>query len=66
MGDAFITNILRIVITELVAAYDLRQVGPNHRDFRGWHWTPGDDFKVRLSPRPPPELLVGADRPHLP
>lgn len=40
-----------ILAKTLVNGYDWQVIEPGSPEFRGWHWTPGSAFKVRLKPR---------------
>ncbi len=46
-----------ILAKSLVAGYEWQVTDLGAPEFRGWHWTPGSAFAVRLEPRP---LLVPA------
>jgi len=50
LGDGVTSTVSRILLTEIVRGYEVEQIGTAHRDFRGWHWTPGSDFRVALRP----------------
>jgi len=39
------------LVRALVGGFEWEVTDPGTPDFRGWHWTPGADFRVRLQPR---------------
>ena len=51
LGDGVTHAFLRQFLGTLVRDWDCRQIGESHEDYHAWHWTPGSDFRVILTPR---------------
>ena len=41
----------RVFLTTLTSEWNWREVGESQLGYESWHWIPGNDFRVVLTPR---------------
>jgi cytochrome P450 len=52
-GEQLTIDLGAMLLREICRNYELSSPSPGQEIFDGWHWSPGFDFRIRLTPRSP-------------